>query len=75
MTANTGPMFGLERIKYHVLKAINAFQGIRIFVMYISPTNQNPVDQNWADITDEDKQIILSTLFNDPHLFGYLRNT
>lgn len=40
MTANTGPMFGLERIKYHVLKAINAFPGIRIFVMYISPTNQ-----------------------------------
>ena len=26
-------------------------------------------------ITDEDKEIILSALFNDPHLFGYLRNT
>ncbi len=26
-------------------------------------------------ITDENKEIILSALFNDPHLFGYLRNT
>jgi len=26
-------------------------------------------------ITDEDKEIILSALFNDPHMFGYLRNT
>jgi transposase len=26
-------------------------------------------------ITDEDKGIILSALFNDPHIFGYLRNT
>ena len=25
-------------------------------------------------ITDQDREIILSTLFNDPHLFGYLRN-
>ena len=25
--------------------------------------------------TDEDKEIVLSTLFNDPHIFGYLRNT
>ena len=28
-----------------------------------------------SSITDEDKEIILSALFNDPHLFGYLRNT
>ena len=27
-----------------------------------------------SGITDEDKEIILSALFNDPHLFGYLRN-
>ena len=26
-------------------------------------------------ITDEDKEIILSALFNDPNIFGYLRNT
>jgi transposase len=26
-------------------------------------------------ITDEGKKIILSALFNDPHLFGYPRNT
>lgn len=26
-------------------------------------------------ITDENKEIILSLLFNDPHLFGYVRNT
>jgi transposase len=26
-------------------------------------------------ITDEDREIILSALFNDPHTFGYLRNT
>ncbi len=26
-------------------------------------------------ITDENKEIILSVLFNDPHIFGYLRNT
>ena len=26
-------------------------------------------------ITDKDRDIILSALFNDPHLFGYLRNT
>ena len=26
-------------------------------------------------ITDSDKEIILSALFNDPHIFGYLRNT
>ena len=26
-------------------------------------------------ITDKDREITLSTLFNDPHLFGYLRNT
>jgi transposase len=26
-------------------------------------------------ITDENREIILSALFNDPHLFGYLRNT
>jgi transposase len=28
-----------------------------------------------SSITNEDKEIILSALFNDPHLFGYLRNT
>jgi transposase len=28
-----------------------------------------------SGITDEDKEIILSALFNDPHIFGYLRNT
>ena len=27
-----------------------------------------------SSITDEDKEIILSALFNDPHLFGYLRS-
>ena len=26
-------------------------------------------------VTDENKEIILSVLFNDPHIFGYLRNT
>lgn len=26
-------------------------------------------------ITDENKEIILSVLFNDPHLFGHVRNT
>lgn len=26
-------------------------------------------------ITDQHKEIILSALFNDPHIFGYLRNT
>ena len=26
-------------------------------------------------ITDENKEIILSAIFNDPHIFGYLRNT
>ena len=26
-------------------------------------------------ITDEDKEVILSVLFNDPHIFCYLRNT
>ena len=26
-------------------------------------------------ITYENREIILSALFNDPHLFGYLRNT
>jgi transposase len=26
-------------------------------------------------ITDSDKEIILSALFNDPHIVGYLRNT
>jgi len=26
-------------------------------------------------ITDEDREVILSVLFNDPHTFGYLRNT
>ena len=26
-------------------------------------------------ITHEDREVILSALFNDPHLFGYLRNT
>ena len=26
-------------------------------------------------ITDENKEVILSALFNDPHIFGYLRNT
>ena len=26
-------------------------------------------------ITDKDREIILSALFNDPHIFGYLRNT
>jgi transposase len=28
-----------------------------------------------SGITDEDREITLSALFNDPHLFGYLRNT
>ena len=28
-----------------------------------------------SSITDEDREIILSALFNNPHLFGYLRNT
>jgi transposase len=28
-----------------------------------------------SGITDEDKEIIRSALFNDPHIFGYLRNT
>jgi transposase len=26
-------------------------------------------------ITDKDREIIISALFNDPHIFGYLRNT
>lgn len=26
-----------------------------------------------SSITDEDKEIILSALFNDPHIFGYLK--
>jgi transposase len=26
-------------------------------------------------ITDEDREIILSVLFNDPNIFGYIRNT
>jgi transposase len=28
-----------------------------------------------SGITDKDREIMLSALFNDPHLFGYLRNT
>jgi transposase len=28
-----------------------------------------------SSVTDENREIILSALFNDPHLFGYLRNT
>jgi transposase len=28
-----------------------------------------------SGITDEDREVILSALFNDPRLFGYLRNT
>jgi transposase len=28
-----------------------------------------------SGITDEDKEIVLSALFNYPHIFGYLRNT
>ena len=28
-----------------------------------------------SSITDENKEVILSALFNDPHIFGYLRNT
>ena len=28
-----------------------------------------------SSITDENKEIILSALFNDPYIFGYLRNT
>jgi transposase len=28
-----------------------------------------------SGIMDEDREIILSALFNDPHIFGYLRNT
>jgi transposase len=26
-------------------------------------------------ITDEDKEVMLSVLFNDPNIFGYIRNT
>lgn len=26
-------------------------------------------------ITDEDREIMLSVLYNDPHIFGYIRNT
>ena len=28
-----------------------------------------------SGITDKDREIIISALFNDPHIFGYLRNT
>ena len=28
-----------------------------------------------SSITDENREIVLSALFNDPHIFGYLRNT
>ena len=28
-----------------------------------------------SSITSEDREIILSVLFNDPHIFGYIRNT
>lgn len=28
-----------------------------------------------SGITDEDRGIILSALFNDPHIFGYIINT
>jgi len=28
-----------------------------------------------SGITDEDRGIILSALFNDPHIFGYITNT
>ena len=26
-------------------------------------------------ITDEDREVMLSVLFNDPNIFGYIRNT
>lgn len=32
-------------------------------------------DGRKSRITDEDREVILSVLFNDPHIFGYLRNT
>ncbi len=44
----------------------NGIEGLKTKTNHASPKSR---------ITDEDKEIILSALFNDPHLFGYLRNT
>lgn len=32
-------------------------------------------DSSQSRITDENKEVMLSVLFNDPNLFGYVRNT
>ena len=37
--------------------------------------NKEDRQQSQSRITDENKEIMLSVLFNDPNLFGYVRNT
>jgi hypothetical protein len=36
--------------------------------------SKNHGDHRKPRITDQIREIILSVLFNDPHIFGYLRN-
>ena len=36
--------------------------------------SKNHGDRRKPRITDESREMILSVLFNDPHIFGYLRN-
>jgi hypothetical protein len=36
--------------------------------------SKNHGDRRKPRITDESREIMLSVLFNDPHIFGYLRN-
>ena len=55
----------------------------RSLLRWVAPYIQSGIDRikmkkpggTKSGITDENREIILSALFNDPHIFGYLRNT
>ena len=36
---------------------------------------RKPISTKSRRITDENREIMLSVLFNDPNIFGYIRNT
>ena len=75
----------LEKAEGKTYKAIAKEHGVdeRTIQRWIAPYIKKGVEglqicrnsRFKSSITDEDKEIILSALFNDPHLFGYLRNT
>ena len=59
------------RVPFKLKLATGQVNSLRLFLEKIRENHGGPKPR----ITDEGREAILSVLFNDPHIFGYLRNT